>query len=38
VIWNFVGAGVFGGIVNAPLINYYAHATFLTMNHAHTAM
>lgn len=33
-----MGAGVFGGIVNAPLINYYAHATFLTMNHAHTAM
>ena len=36
--WNFVGAGVFGGIVNAPLINYYEHATFLTMNHAHTAL
>jgi nitric oxide reductase subunit B len=38
VIWNFVGASVFGGIVNASLINYYEHATFLTMNHAHTAM
>lgn len=38
VVWNFVGAGVFGSIVNAPLINYYEHATFLTMNHAHTAM
>ncbi len=38
VIWNFVGAGVFGGIINAPLINYYQHATFLTMNHSHTAM
>jgi nitric oxide reductase subunit B len=36
--WNFVGAGVFGGMVNAPLINYYEHATFLTMNHAHTAL
>ncbi len=36
--WNFVGAGVFGGIINAPLINYYEHATFLTMNHAHTAL
>ena len=23
---------------NAPLINYYEHATFLTMNHAHTAL
>lgn len=38
VVWNFVGAGVFGGIINAPLINYYEHATFLTMNHAHTSM
>lgn len=37
--WNFVGAGVFGGAtINAPLINYYEHGTFLTLNHAHTAM
>lgn len=37
--WNFVGAGVFGGgTINAPLINYYEHATFLTLNHAHTAL
>ncbi len=36
--WNFVGAGVFGGLINAPLINYYEHGTFLTLNHAHTAM
>lgn len=37
--WNFVGAGVFGGAtINAPLVNYYEHATFLTLNHAHTAM
>ncbi|MFK2889854.1 nitric-oxide reductase large subunit [Dyella flagellata] len=37
--WNFVGAGVFGGgTLNAPLINYYEHATFLTLNHAHTSM
>ena len=32
--WNFVGAGVFGGTLNAPLINYYEHGTFLTLNHA----
>ncbi len=38
VIWNFVGAGVFGGVINAPLVNYYQHATFLTLNHAHTSM
>lgn len=37
--WNFVGAGVFGGgTINAPLINYYEHATFLTLNHAHAAL
>jgi nitric oxide reductase subunit B len=36
--WNFVGAGVFGGTLNAPLVNYYEHATFLTLNHAHTSL
>lgn len=37
--WNFVGAGVFGGgTINAPLINYYEHGTFLSLNHAHTAL
>jgi nitric oxide reductase subunit B len=34
-----VGAGVFGGgTLNAPLVNYYEHGTFLTLNHAHTAL
>lgn len=38
-LWNFVGAGVFGGApLNAPLVNYYEHGTFLTLNHAHTSM
>jgi len=37
--WNFVGAGVFGGgTLNAPLINYYEHGTFLTLNHPHTSL
>jgi nitric oxide reductase subunit B len=37
--WNFVGAGVFGGgTLNAPLVNYYEHGTFLTLSHAHTAL
>lgn len=37
--WNFVGAGVFGGgTINSPLVNYYEHATFLSLNHAHTAL
>lgn len=38
-VWNFVGAGVFGGgTINAPLVNYYEHGTFLSLNHAHTAL
>jgi len=36
--WNFVGAAVFGFVINLPIINYYEHATYLTANHAHTAM
>ena len=37
--WNFVGAGVLGGgMINAPLVNYYEHGTFLTLAHAHTAL
>ena len=37
--WNFLGAGVFGGgTLNAPLVNYYEHGAFLTLNHAHTAL
>ncbi|MCF8567522.1 cbb3-type cytochrome c oxidase subunit I [Alicyclobacillus tolerans] len=36
--WNFFGAGVLGGLINAPLINFYEHGTFLTLAHAHTAM
>jgi nitric oxide reductase subunit B len=36
--WNFLGAGVFGFIINLPLVNYYEHGTYLTMNHGHTAL
>lgn len=36
--WNFLGAGVFGFIINLPIINYYEHATYLTSNHGHTAL
>jgi nitric oxide reductase subunit B len=36
--WNFLGAGVFGFLINLPIINYYEHGTYLTMHHAHTAM
>lgn len=37
-VWNFVGAGMFGFLINLPIVNYYEHATYLTANHAHTAL
>lgn len=37
-VWNFLGAGVFGFIINLPIINYYEHATYLTANHGHAAL
>ncbi|MFH1262277.1 MAG: cbb3-type cytochrome c oxidase subunit I [Pseudomonadota bacterium] len=36
--WNFLGAGVFGFMINLPAINYYEHATYMTPNHGHTAL
>jgi len=36
--WNFLGAGVFGFLINLPLVNYYEHGTYLTMNHGHGAL
>ncbi|RJO64796.1 MAG: nitric-oxide reductase large subunit [Myxococcales bacterium] len=36
--WSFLGAGVFGFIITTPMINYYEHSTYLTMNHGHTAL
>ncbi len=35
--WNFLGAGVFGFLINLPIINYYEHGTYLTVNHGHAA-
>lgn len=36
--WNFMGAGVFGFMINLPIVNYYQHGTYLTVNHAHAAL
>ena len=36
--WNFLGAGVFGFLINTPIVSYYEHATYLTSNHGHAAM
>ena len=36
--WNFLGAGVFGFLINMPMVSYYEIGTQLTANHAHGAM
>ena len=36
--WNFLGAGVFGFLVNLPIVSYYQIGTALTANHAHGSM
>ena len=36
--WNFLGAGVFGFLINMPIVSYYQIGTAFTANHAHGAM
>ncbi|RYE51829.1 MAG: nitric-oxide reductase large subunit, partial [Hyphomicrobiales bacterium] len=36
--WNFLGAGVFGFMINLPIVSYYEVGTILTPNHGHAAM
>ena len=36
--WNFLGAGIFGFLINLPIISYYQICTALTANHGHAAM
>jgi len=36
--WNFLGAGVFGFLINLPIVSYYEVGTALTANHAHASM
>jgi nitric oxide reductase subunit B len=36
--WNFMGAGVLGFMINLPIVNYYEHGTYLTVNHGHAAL
>lgn len=36
--WNFVGAGIFGFLINLPVISYFETGTLLTINHGHAAM
>lgn len=36
--WNFLGAGVFGFLINLPIVSYYEIGTQFTANHAHSAL
>lgn len=36
--WNFFGAGVFGFLINLPIVSYFEVGTMLTVNHGHAAM
>ncbi|CAH9019561.1 nitric-oxide reductase large subunit [Candidatus Nitrosacidococcus sp. I8] len=36
--WNFLGAGVFGFLVNLPIVSYYEVGTIMTPTHGHPAM
>ena len=37
-LWNFVGAGIFGFLINLPIVSYFEVGTLFTPNHAHAAM
>ena len=37
-IWNTLGAGALGFLINAPAINYFEHGTQWTAAHAHGSM
>ncbi len=36
--WNFLGAGVFGFLINLPIVSYFEVGTMLTPNHGHAAL
>ena len=36
--WNFLGAGVFGFLINLPVVSYWEIGTQFTANHGHAAM
>lgn len=37
-VWNFIGAGIFGFLINLPVVSYYEAGTNLTANHGHAAL
>jgi len=36
--WNLVGAGVFGFLINPPIVLYYSQGIYTTPIHSHTAL
>jgi nitric oxide reductase subunit B len=36
--WNFLGAGIFGFLINLPIVSYFEAGTNLTPNHGHAAL
>ena len=36
--WNVVGAGIFGFLINLPIVSHFETGTLLTINHGHAAM
>jgi nitric oxide reductase subunit B len=36
--WNFTGAGIFGFLINTPIVSYFEAGTNLTPTHGHAAM
>jgi nitric oxide reductase subunit B len=37
-VWNLVGAGVLGFLINLPAVSYFEHGQFLTPTHGHASM
>ncbi|OYD06677.1 nitric-oxide reductase large subunit [Paludifilum halophilum] len=37
-IWNLIGAGVLGFLINLPAVSYFQHGSFLTPAHGHGAL
>ncbi|WP_300673539.1 cbb3-type cytochrome c oxidase subunit I [Desulfoluna sp.] len=38
ICWEFIGGAVMGLSITTPVVNYYEHSTYLTVNHGHTAL
>lgn len=37
-VWNLLGAGVLGFLINLPVVSYFEHGSYLTPAHGHASM